>query len=149
MEGLSQHHRNLEDMYLKAPVQVLYPGITIHVESNKATIRLPVSEKFFHAGMAVHGSVYFRLLDDAAYFSVLSEITDFFVLTTSFHIELLRPVNEGSLIATGEVINRSKSLFLASSVLKDQKGRTVALGKGNFMKSELSLNQINTYGKIG
>ena len=141
----ADHHRKLESMYLKAKVQDMYPGIGIAIEDGKSVITLPVSERYFHAGMAVHGSVYFRLLDDAAYFAVLSQITDVFILTTSFQIDLLRPVVKGILTASGEVLHKSKSVFHAHAIITDERGKKVAIGKGSFMKSEMPLTSIKTY----
>ena len=144
---MNQHFKNLEEMYLNAPVQNMYPGINIKVEESKAEITLPVDPRYFHAGMAVHGSVYFRLLDDAAYFAVSSLVKDVFMVTNSFHIDLLRPISKGAFIAKGSVISTSKNIYLAQSILLDQRGRKVALGKGSFMKSKLPFDQINGYEK--
>ena len=48
-------------------------------------------------------SPYFKLLDDAAFFAVHSIVTDVFVLTTSFNINLIRPVSSGVITAKGKV----------------------------------------------
>lgn len=144
---MNDHYRNLERMYLNAPVQQIYTGIDIKIEAGKSFITLPVMEKFFHAGGSLHGSVYFRLLDDAAYFSVSSIFTDEFLLTSSFHIDLLRPVKEGTLKAEGYLINRGRKLFLAGAGLYNDKGKLVATGKGTFMKSGIPLNTVANYEK--
>lgn len=142
---MNDHYRNLERMYLNAPVQKIYTGIEIKIEAGKSFITLPVMEKFFHAEGSLHGSVYFRLLDDAAYFSVSSMFTDEFLLTSSFHIDLLRPVNEGKLKAEGYIINQGRKLFLAGARLFNDKGKLIATGKGTFMKSGIPLNMVPNY----
>ena len=141
------HYKRLEEMYLKAPVQKMYPGISIKVFDSNSEISLPVDPRYFHAGQAVHGSVYFRLLDDAAYFAVSSLVEDVFVVTSSFHIDLLRPINKGVLTAKGKVIHVSKNLFLAEAVLTDERERKIALGKGSFMRSQLDFKNIKGYEK--
>ena len=145
---MQDHYIKLEHMYMNAPVQEIYSGIGINVSKGKATITLPVDPKFFHAGDSLHGSVYFRLLDDAAYFAVNSTITDVFMVTSSFHIDLLRPVNRGILKAEGFIISSSKNIYLAQSELFDDRNKLVARGKGTFMKSHLSLKTIKGYEKI-
>ena len=142
---MEKHFRKLEKMYHSAPVQKLYPGIHIDISEGYAQITLPVNPAYFHAGGAVHGSIYFRLLDDAAYFAVNSVIFDAFMLTTSFHSELLRPVTKGLLIAKGRIIHRSNKLIVAESELWDDRNKKIALGKGTFMKSTTALNQISGY----
>ena len=73
MAGSATHHKKLERMYLSAPIHKdLYKGISIHVANEQAEIALLVEPKFFHAAHAIHGSVYFKMLDDAAFFAVNS-----------------------------------------------------------------------------
>ena len=87
----------------------------------------------------------FTMLDDAAYFAVNSQITDSFVYTTSFHIQILRPVKTGIIKAIGTVQFVSRNLFIGDAILYDSKGREVARGTGNFMKSGLALDESLGY----
>ena len=50
-------------------------------------IDLTISDKYFHALNAIHGTVYFKLLYDAAFFAANSVVKDVFVLTSSFNLE--------------------------------------------------------------
>lgn len=137
-----EHFNKLEQMYLSAPVnREIYKGITIAVSDETATLTLPIDSRYFHAAGAIHGSVYFKLLDDAAFFAVNSIVRDVFVYTVSFNTQLLRPVADGIVKATGEVKFKSASLFIADSVLYDEKGRIVGRGTGNFMKSRIALTE--------
>ena len=95
--------------------------------------------EFFHAANAVHGSVYFKLLDDAAFFAVNSLIEDYFALTASFTTYLLRPIAEGTMKASGKVVHEGGRSFLAESVVKDNEGREIARGSGNFVTSKIRL----------
>ena len=129
-------------MYLSAPVNTeIYHGITLKVSDEKAELTLKIQEKFVHAAHAIHGSVYFKMLDDAAFFAVNSIVKDVFVYTVSFNIQLLRPATNGVIKAVGEVKFKSKNLFIADAVLFDEKGREVGRGSGNFMKSNMELNE--------
>lgn len=129
-------------MYLSASINnTVYTGITIEISDEKAELTLEVADKFFHAASAIHGSVYFKMLDDAAFFAVNSIVQDVFVYTVSFNIQLLRPVSHGLITAVGEVKFKSRNLFIADATLVDAKGRLVGRGSGNFMKSQIALTE--------
>ena len=71
----------------------------------------------------MHGWVYFKLLDDAAFFAVSSLIGDYFALTARFTTYLLRPISEGTMKATGKVVYAGVRSFIAESVVVDGDGR--------------------------
>ncbi len=89
-----EHHRKLEAMYGAAPVNAPCEP-RLEVREGEATLVMEVRACHFHAAGSLHGSVYFKALDDAAFFAVNSLVEDVFVLTTSFTVYLLRPVRRG------------------------------------------------------
>lgn len=134
------HYRKLEDMYHSAPCNEYYsPKLT--VSKGKAEIVIPIRKDFFHAAGATHGSVYFKALDDAAFFSVSSLVKDVFVLTSNFNIYLIRPITSGEMKAVGTVVSVTRSQFIAEAVLFDSKGREIARGSGCIVKSKISLSE--------
>ncbi len=138
----SEHFEKLQRMYLKANINTqIFDTTECEIELKKATISLTISEKYFHALGAIHGSVYFKLLDDAAFFAVNSIVEDAFVLTTSFNSNIVRPVNSGKITAIGEVRFASKNLFIAESTLFNEDGKEIAFGTGHFAKSKVSLTE--------
>ena len=138
----SEHFRKLERMYLGANVNsMIYDTTTIRIEEGRAEIGLIVTEKFHHALGAMHGSVYFKMLDDASFFAVNSVVKDHFVLTTSFNVNFVRPVSEGSLRACGEVRFQSSNLFTATATLLNDAGKELAFGTGNFARSRVELSE--------
>ena len=142
MSDAEIHFRKLERMYLSAPVNnLLYPGITITIFHERAELSLAIDPKFFHAANAIHGSVYFKMLDDAAFFAVNSIVTDVFAYTVSFNIQLLRPASEGIIKSIGEVKFKSTNLFIADSSLFDEHNKLIGRGSGNFMKSKIELTE--------
>jgi uncharacterized protein (TIGR00369 family) len=142
MEEQEIHFKKLERMYLSARVNNhLYNGITIRISDQKAELTLKIEEKFFHAANAIHGSVYFKMLDDAAFFAVNSIVKDVFVYTVSFNVQLLRPVTSGIIKSIGELKFKSSNLFIADSTLLDENNKLVGRGSGNFMKSKIELTQ--------
>lgn len=141
----SEHYRRLERLYHLASVQQLFRGSGISVSHSRAEIDLPVDPAYFHGANAVHGSICFKLLDDAAYFAVASVVQDVFVVTSSFHLNLRRPVTGGTLKAVGTLRSRSRQLFVAEATLYNEKGKEVAFGTGQFMKTDQPLERLKGY----
>ena len=133
-----EHFRKLERTYLSAPTNTYYQP-TIRIGEGWAEITLPIRPEFHHSAHAAHGAVYFKALDDAAFFAVNSMVEDVFVLTASFNLHLLRPIAEGEMRARGTLVHRSQRLFLAESELKDAEGRLLARGSGTFALSTIAL----------
>ncbi len=117
-EPKDSHFQALENMYASAPINEIYKPV-MTVSKGQAEIEIKLSEQFHHSAGAVHGSVYFKMLDDAAFFAANSYEKDFFVLTTSFTTYLTRPVSKGRLRAVGKVVNQNNSQFIAESVVYD------------------------------
>ncbi|MFX0134391.1 MAG: PaaI family thioesterase [Candidatus Hodarchaeota archaeon] len=138
------HYRKLENMYLVAPCNKYYSP-TIKINEGRAEITIPISEKFFHANNATHGSVYFKAADDAAWFSANSLELDYFLFTANFTIYLLKPIISGHLKAIGKVVYKGKNNFIAESVLYNSKGDQIGRGSGSFIKTKVRLREVNTY----
>jgi uncharacterized protein (TIGR00369 family) len=144
MMSKDPHFVALQNMYLAAPINEFYRP-SIDVSDSEATIEIEVSEKLFHAVGAVHGSVYFKMLDDAAFFAANSLERDFFLLTTSFTTYLTRPISSGVLRSVGRVVNRNKSQYIAEAVAFDSDGKEIGRGSGIFVRSTLVLNEAEGY----
>jgi uncharacterized protein (TIGR00369 family) len=139
-----EHYRRLERMYLSAPINAYYEP-TIHISTGRAQVVIPVRRQLFHAADAVHGAVYFKLLDDAAFFAANSLVDDVFVLTVSFTVYFTRPVSQGEMKATGRVVHRSRRLVIAEAELVDSAGREIGRGSGTFMRSNVELSAVPGY----
>ncbi|HAS43525.1 MAG TPA: thioesterase [Microscillaceae bacterium] len=140
------HYRKLERMYLRSNVNtMIYDTTQAVIGHQTAEISIEVTEKYFHALNAMHGSVYFKLLDDAAFFAVNSIVEDVFVLTTSFNIHMIRPANQGRIKSVGKVKYASKSIFMAESTLYNQDGKEIGFGTGNFARSKVKLEEVDLY----
>ena len=137
------YHRKLENMYHAAPINSKIKS-RVQIDHKKAKITIQVDPNYFHIANALHGSIYFKALDDSCFFSANSIVEDVFVLTTSFTTYLTRPVSSGTLIAEGKVVNENKTQIIAESVLKNE-GREVGFGSGIFVKSKMKLNDIPEY----
>src|SRR5262245_52027114 len=139
-----EHHRKLERLYAAAPISCWY-GASIAIGDGRSEVRIPVRSEFHHAANAVHGSVYFRALDDAAFFAANSRVRDVLVLTVSFTVHFARPVTSGELRAVGRVLHASGRLFLAESELLDGDGQLLGRGSGVFTRSSIPLDPAIGY----
>ncbi|WDE14057.1 PaaI family thioesterase [Thalassomonas haliotis] len=142
--GQVLHYRRLESMYQAAPINEFYRP-QMQVSEGEASITIEVDEKHHHSGGGVHGSVYFKMLDDAAFFAANSLEDKVFVLTTSFTTYLTRPVAFGKLIAKGKVVNSNKSQFIAEAVVYDEKDNEIGRGNGIFVRGKLPLTDARGY----
>ena len=50
----------------------------------RARIRFMVDERVYHAAGAAHGTIYVKMLDDAAFYAANSMVSDRFLLTIEF-----------------------------------------------------------------
>lgn len=136
------HFRKLERMYLSAPINTqVYEGISIAISKERAELTLNIGQKYHHAAHAMHGSVYFKMLDDAAFFAVNSIVEDVFVYTVSLNVQLLRPVASGIVRSVGGLKFKSTNLFVADSELFDERNKLVGRATGNFMRSRVALTE--------
>jgi uncharacterized protein (TIGR00369 family) len=143
--GALAHFRALEALYAAAPVNQLFPSTLEIVEEGQARIRFDVDQRHFHAGGAVHGSAYFKLLDDAAFYAANSLVTDRFLLTTAFNLFFTRPLSAGPLVAEGRWISGRRRVFVAEARLIDAHGEEAARGTGTFMRSRIALSSLPGY----
>ena len=135
---MSEHHRKLENTYANAPINRYFEP-RLKIEEGRAELRMTIRPDWHHAAGAVHGSVYFKALDDAAFFAANSVVEGHFILTASFHIDLMRPVVAGELIAVGRLVEQSRRRLIADATLEDDNGRLLARGAGSFMPSSFEL----------
>ena len=138
--GSETHYRKLERMYLSAPVNQFYIP-DIHIGERQALVSIPVRREFFHAADCVHGAVYFKLLDDSSFFAANSLVEDVFVLTVSYNVYFTRPISAGVMKAAGKVVQASKRLMIAESVIVDSDEQEIARGSGTFMRSRIQLTE--------
>lgn len=139
-----KHYLALENMYLAAPINNIYKP-RIDVTEGQSEIEIELNDGYFHAANAVHGSVYFKMLDDAAFFAANSLEREVFVLTTSFTIYLTRPVSSGIMRSIGKVVNTTKTQFIAESIGYNSEGKEIARGSGVFVRGKFKLTEALGY----
>lgn len=139
-----EHYQRLENMYRAAPLNDFFVPELI-IGEGVAEVSIDIDKKYFHAGQAVHGSVYFKMLDDAAFFAANSLEFEVFVLTTSFTTYLTKPISSGKMTAIGKVVNKNRTQFIAESIVYNAKGKEIGRGNGIFVLSNNKLMSIDGY----
>lgn len=139
-----EHYSRLESMYQAAPINQIYQPV-MTVSEGEAVIEIEIGEQYHHSAGGVHGSVYFKMLDDAAFFAANSLESKVFVLTTSFTTYLTRTVSEGKMKAVGKVANKNNSQFIVESIVYDEQKREIGRGNGIFVRGKFPLVQARGY----
>jgi uncharacterized protein (TIGR00369 family) len=138
------HWRRLERLYNDAPINEYFQP-TITIRDGEADVSVVVRPDFFHAADAMHGAVYFKLIDDAAFFAVASRVPDVFVLTAQLTVHFAKPVTSGRLTAIGKVTAEEGRHFNAEASIVDESGAIVGSGSGVFVRSKIPLAGIRGY----
>jgi uncharacterized protein (TIGR00369 family) len=143
--GQLAHFRALEQLYAAAPVNTLFPSRLEVTGPGEARIRFTLDERHFHAAGAVHGTSYFKMLDDAAFYACNSLVSDRFLLTTQFNLLFTRPLGPGEVVAEGRWVSGRRRVFVGEARLVDGEGEEVARGTGTFMRSAIALAGLPGY----
>lgn len=145
--GAEAHYRALESLYAAAPINRLFVSTLEVTESGVARIRFEIDEHVFHAAGAAHGTIYFKMLDDAAFYAANTLVTDRFLLTTSFNLHFSRPVRAGRALAEGRWISGRRRVLVAEARLIDAEGEEIGRGTGTFMRSRIALSSLDGYSR--
>lgn len=143
--GAALHWRALEGLYASAPVNALFASELTITSEGHARIAFDVDERCYHAAGAAHGTIYFKMLDDAAFYAANTLVTDKFLLTTSFNLHFSRPVKAGRVIAEGRWISGRRRVLVAESRLLDEEGEEIGRGTGTFQRSRIALSGLPGY----
>ncbi len=143
--GAAAHYRALESLYAAAPINRLFESRLEIVGSGVSRIHFEIGEQHYHAAGAAHGTSYFKMLDDAAFYACNSLVTDRFLLTTAFNLLFTRPLKAGPVIAEGKWVSGQRRVFVGEARLIDRDGEEAARGTGTFMRSSIPLAGLPGY----
>lgn len=139
------HLQGLERLYRAAAINHMFPSTLRFIGPGRTEIRFDVTPDMYHAAGAAHGAIYFKMLDDAAFYAANSMVADHFVLTSQFNLFLTRPLTAGPLRAEGKWVSGHRRVLIAESRLIDHEGDEVARGQGTFMRSRIQLRTLPGY----
>lgn len=143
--GARAHLRALEALYASAPINRLFESRIALPEAGRSEIRFTVSGDSFHAAGAAHGTLYFKMLDDAAFYAANGLVSDRFLLTTAFNLHFTRPMKDGEATAEGRWVGGRRRVFVAEARIVDSSGEECARGTGTFLRSHIALAGLAGY----
>lgn len=143
--GAEAHLRALEALYASAPVNRLFQSRIELPIAGQSRIRFTVREDMFHAANAAHGTLYFKMLDDAAFYAANGLVSDRFLLTTAFNLHFTKPMKSGEAVAEGRWISGRRRVFVAEARIVDAGGDECARGTGTFLRSHIALSSLPGY----
>jgi uncharacterized protein (TIGR00369 family) len=143
--GAAAHFRALESLYDSAPINRLFRSALRIAKAGAATITFDVAESAFHAAGAAHGTLYFKMLDDASFYAANSLVSDRFLLTTAFNLHFTKPLGTGQARAEGRWISGRRRVFVAEARIIDASGEECARGTGTFLRSHIPLATLPGY----
>ena len=143
--GAELHYRALERLYAAAPVNALFASRLEILGEGRSRLVFTVEPAVFHAAGAAHGTIYFKMLDDAAFYAANTLVTDRFLLTTSFNLHFTKPVRGDEVVAEGRWISGRRRVLVAESRLVDSEGDEIGRGTGTFMRSRIPLSGLPGY----
>lgn len=143
--GVDSHLRALEALYASAPINRLFDSHIHLPEAGRSVIRFSVGEEHFHAAAAAHGTLYFKVLDDAAFYAANGLVSDRFLLTTAFNLHFTKPMRAGEATAEGRWISGKRRVFVAEARIIDASGEECARGTGTFLRSHIALSGLKGY----
>jgi len=138
------HYKNLEKIWLLSPINEAYPP-TVEVLEKESTISVDARPDQFHFMGAIHGAVYFKLLDDSAYFAAASMNDESPMLTASFTTNISKPVSSGRIKAIGKVVKVEGKKIYTESVMFDEEGNEIAKANGLFLPAKTKWTDVQTY----
>jgi len=147
--GAEAHYRALESLYESAPINSKFASSLEITAAGQSRITFDIDEALHHAAGAAHGTIYFKMLDDAAFYAANSLVSDRFLLTTGFNLHFTKPVRTGRLVAHGKWISGKRRVFVAEAHLVDEEGDEIGRGTGTFMRSHIPLAGLAGYHQPG
>lgn len=143
--GGQAHYRALERLYAAAPINAQFPSRLEIIGAGEARIMFRADPSMFHAAGAAHGTIYFKMLDDAAFYAANSLVSDRFLLTTGFNLHFTKPLRGGEVAAHGRWVSGRRRVFVAEAHLVDKDGDEIGRGTGTFMRSHIALAGLPGY----
>ena len=137
------HFEDLERQYLAAACNEFFDA-GVRISEGAAEVVIEVQPRFLDAAGAVHPSVCFTALADAALLAVNSLVRDARVVVAKFDIQLNGPLTGDVVIARSRFVGMSGQQHLAESILTNSEGHEVGTGNGAFEAKEKAKTEEST-----
>jgi uncharacterized protein (TIGR00369 family) len=113
------------------------------LKSGEVSVCLDVREDLKQNQGVVHGGAVASLIDTAAAFAILTELSlDERVTTTDLTIHYLRPITEGRLLAKAKIVRGGRRLFVVNVEVTNS-DRLVATAITGYLKLQQNVQTLN------
>ncbi|MBB6637855.1 PaaI family thioesterase [Cohnella thailandensis] len=102
------------------------------LEEKAAVISLTIEPKHLNMLGIVHGGVHATLIDCAMGLAVMRENPYENSVTTNLNLHYIAPAREGRVIATAEIVTRTRKTVHTIARVHDEAGELLAFGTGSF-----------------
>ena len=129
---------SLRDLLARSPIARNFGLLLDFDEQGCAVVTLPHNPALEHAHGDTHGGVLATLLATAGWYTAAARYQRR-VLTTDLQLRLLEPAGRQLLCARGLLLRRGRRQAVVQVEVRDEGGRLVASGSGNFATTERPL----------
>jgi uncharacterized protein (TIGR00369 family) len=111
----------------------------VSIDKKAAVLEIRGARKHRNPWGKVHGGVLATIVDSSCGLSVWPHLKqNEFVTTISLHVDYMAPASPGDIVtARGKLIQQSRTLARAESVITNQDKKIIAKGYATFMKTPL------------
>jgi uncharacterized protein (TIGR00369 family) len=109
-------------------------NMSVALKEKSAKITMSVHSSVLNFVGILHGSIYFKLMDDACFFAVIATNQSSFVVTSNMTVNYIKPVSEGMIITHASVITKRGRLYLCESHITNLEGSILAHATGSFIE---------------
>ena len=128
---MSKDDGGLAELFRRAPITALLGQHLLRCEAGTAEVELPHKHDFEQGLGITHGGVVATLADTAGFFAAASLVGPG-LATVEFKINLVAPVRQETLRATGSVVHRGHRLILCQVNVTGAKDRIVGLAQATY-----------------
>jgi len=101
-------------------------------EPGRATLRFAFRPEFTNPVGQLQGGMYAVLMDAAMAVAAGG------IATATMQFSILRPISEGTVTVTGEVVKKGRTILYAEAEIRDDEGRLVARGNQSGLPRNLA-----------
>jgi uncharacterized protein (TIGR00369 family) len=116
------------------PVTATMEGRLISREDGRATLRYPILKQFTNNTGALQGGIFCSMMDAAMAMAAIDSMN---LATITLQTTILRPVSEGFVTVTAEIVRRGRRVAYAEAEIHDAEGRLVAKGNQSAVPMEV------------
>lgn len=118
----------IEAFGARVPIAETLGGEILERGEGRAVLRYPVKPEYANPLGQLQGGMYAVMLDSAMAAAAGG------IATATMQFSIFRPVTDGFVTVTGEVIKDGKTIIYAEATMHDEQGRLVARGNQNGMR---------------